>query len=522
MTDAPEERLHAARIAKQLREALEALPEREARADQKALLGGQEPPRGRRGAGDLEVVGEPAARAGRRETSYDRRRRSLNRSQSCRRPTYMAVATSIDLQWWLRVGESKTSKPVEGEAEDDAALDRLGVGDGAPAPVTTPPTPRSSQVIAKPTVPAPPRPASVTAPRMPPTPPRPPLPTSPARTTAPRVAVPKPPTDAAVPTEHPSLATPSQGNAIPQPIGAKRISSPMPSIKDLATPTPEPSVSMSGQFPVARPAFSPPRANKPSQATSLLPADQQFPKPVAPEKPAAEPRKAIELTDNMQIDRFGLIREIARGGMGQVFLAPRHEARSQSRDQVPAPRRSELRRSASSIEARATARVHAREHRHDLRGRRARGPAVHGARVPRGQDALAGARDRSLGRAQFVELMVPVARALERAHEHGIVHRDLKPSNIFVTDRGQVKVLDFGVARIFDASGDAAENVASARATVATGTAASEVERNTYVTFSGGGSLVGTLPYMSPEQWGADDVDHRSDIWASASCSGAR
>ena len=38
--------------------------------------------------------------------------------------------------------------------------------------------------------------------------------------------------------------------------------------------------------------------------------------------------------------------------------------------------------------------------------------------------------------------------------------------------------------------------------------------RNTYVTFTGGNTLVGTLPYMSPEQWGADAVDHQTDLWA--------
>jgi hypothetical protein len=111
---------------------------------------------------------------------------------------------------------------------------------------------------------------------------------------------------------------------------------------------------------------------------------------------------------------------------------------------------------------------------------------------------------------QFAELMLSVFRALERAHEHGIVHRDLKPSNIFVTDRGQVKVLDFGVARIFDTP-DAMEHVAAA---VKNPRPDSETGNNTYVTFSGGGTLVGTLPYMSPEQWGADVVDAQSDLWA--------
>ncbi|HEU4611368.1 MAG TPA: protein kinase, partial [Kofleriaceae bacterium] len=119
------------------------------------------------------------------------------------------------------------------------------------------------------------------------------------------------------------------------------------------------------------------------------------------------------------------------------------------------------------------------------------------------------------GPRQFAELMLSVFRALERAHEHGIVHRDLKPSNIFVTDRGQVKVLDFGVARIFDPQGDDAERAASAAGKDKRWDAQTpDGERNTYVTFSGGGTMVGTLPYMSPEQWGADAVDHQSDIWA--------
>ncbi len=88
--------------------------------------------------------------------------------------------------------------------------------------------------------------------------------------------------------------------------------------------------------------------------------------------------------------------------------------------------------------------------------------------------------------ARAIELIIPVVKALSCAHEQGIVHRDLKPDNIFVTTSEKVKVLDFGIAKIMHAEADAAA----------------------------GKLLMGTLMYMSPEQWGVGTIDHRSDIWA--------
>jgi len=105
---------------------------------------------------------------------------------------------------------------------------------------------------------------------------------------------------------------------------------------------------------------------------------------------------------------------------------------------------------------------------------------------------------------RVVELMLPVARALARAHELGIVHRDLKPENVFVTNAGQVKVLDFGIAKAIATASPSAGPRRTQIGDVAS--MSMNITRE--------GALIGTLPYMSPEQMGAGEVDARADIWA--------
>jgi TolB-like protein len=110
--------------------------------------------------------------------------------------------------------------------------------------------------------------------------------------------------------------------------------------------------------------------------------------------------------------------------------------------------------------------------------------------------------DKPLPEARLLELGIQIAEALEAAHAAGIVHRDIKPANIFVTERGQIKVLDFGLAKL------ASLRVRHATAT----TLAAGSDRSS--TGTGSGIMVGTVAYMSPEQARGDEVDQRSDIFS--------
>ncbi len=91
-----------------------------------------------------------------------------------------------------------------------------------------------------------------------------------------------------------------------------------------------------------------------------------------------------------------------------------------------------------------------------------------------------------------------IAEALEAAHEQGIIHRDLKPANVKIRDDGAVKVLDFGLAKVFQAEPEGAESQSPTLTATATLP----------------GVIMGTAAYMSPEQAKGEPIDKRSDIWA--------
>jgi eukaryotic-like serine/threonine-protein kinase len=213
-----------------------------------------------------------------------------------------------------------------------------------------------------------------------------------------------------------------------------------------------------------------------------------------------------------RIDQYELIKMIGEGGMGTVFLARDLRLGRRVAIKFLQSNQPELTQR-FLVEARTTARCQhdnivviyeVGEHNGSpyivlefLNGKPLTHLTENGQRLPY---------------ARAVEIMVPILRALQCAHEHGIVHRDLKPDNIFITESGTIKVLDFGIAKVLQqsATGQVDKSAGAIRLP-----SPLELATGTNNSLTRVGTIMGTLKYMSPEQWGIGiEIDHLTDIWA--------
>jgi eukaryotic-like serine/threonine-protein kinase len=198
------------------------------------------------------------------------------------------------------------------------------------------------------------------------------------------------------------------------------------------------------------------------------------------------------------LDRYRIESKLGEGGMGVVYKAhDTHLDRTVAIKVLPHEKVADPERKQRFVqEAKAAS---ALNHPNIV--------TVHDIRSDAGVDFIvmeyAGARTldqiipaKGLGITQALRFGAQIADALARAHEAGIVHRDVKPSNIIVTDDHRVKVLDFGLAKLFEPSARASE------------------ARTQTSPLTDAGMVVGTAAYMSPEQAEGREVDARSDIFS--------
>jgi eukaryotic-like serine/threonine-protein kinase len=194
-----------------------------------------------------------------------------------------------------------------------------------------------------------------------------------------------------------------------------------------------------------------------------------------------------------QIGTYRILEEIGRGGMGVVYAAEDQRLRRTVALKALTPEytRDPRRRERLTREARAAAALLHPAIATIFALEEIDGELYITSELVRGRTLREELQDGPLPPPQLLSILIAIAAALAAAHEHGIVHRDLKPENIIRRDDGQIKILDFGLAR-WESSGDVPSVTRLTEAGVA----------------------LGTPGYMAPEQLRGARGDARSDIFA--------
>ncbi len=230
------------------------------------------------------------------------------------------------------------------------------------------------------------------------------------------------------------------------------------------------------------------------EVEALLAATEDMPDGFL-EPPGSQPAVDGELAVASRIASYEILGPLGAGGMGEVYLARDLRLdRKIALKLLPSKSASDRERlQRFEQEARALAAlnhpniitIHSVEEaggRHFLTTELVEGKTL-GERIPKG----------GLRLARFLGLARALAGALAAAHQRGIIHRDLKPANIMVSDEDRLKVLDFGLAKRWAALG---------------------AEPRDDQVPTGEGRLLGTVPYMSPEQVKGKAIDPRSDVFS--------